>query len=71
MGSSVKKKKDKKKDFQVYLSSSVQALNNLLSLLQKPKLKVGKARPKGTNFTDTSFQSKCMFDSICMRLLFF
>ncbi len=26
--------------------------------LQKPKLKVGKARPKPTNFTDTSFKSR-------------
>jgi hypothetical protein len=25
---------------------------------QKPKLKVGKARPKATNFTDTSFNAK-------------
>ncbi|KAL8647982.1 MAG: hypothetical protein Q9226_006201 [Calogaya cf. arnoldii] len=40
MGSSAKKKKDKKKDF------------------QKPKLRVGKARPKPANFTDTSFKSK-------------
>ncbi|KAL8784119.1 MAG: hypothetical protein Q9213_004178 [Squamulea squamosa] len=42
MGSSAKKKKDKKKDF------------------QKPKLKVGKARPKPANFTDTSFRSKAI-----------
>ncbi|KAA6413873.1 MAG: Pre-rRNA-processing ipi1 [Lasallia pustulata] len=42
MGSSAKKKKDKKKDF------------------QKPKLKVGKARPKASNFTDTSFKSKAI-----------
>ncbi|KAL8808508.1 MAG: hypothetical protein Q9182_000059 [Xanthomendoza sp. 2 TL-2023] len=42
MGSSAKKKKDKKRDF------------------QKPKLKVGKARPKPTNFTDTSFRSKAI-----------
>ena len=41
MGSSTKKKKDKKKDF------------------QKAKLKVGKARAKADNFTDTSFKSKC------------
>lgn len=27
---------------------------------QKPKLKVGKARPKPTNFTDTSFKSKAI-----------
>ncbi|KAI2464405.1 Pre-rRNA-processing protein IPI1 [Annulohypoxylon bovei var. microspora] len=40
MGSSTKKKKEKKKDF------------------QKPKLKVGKAKPKAANFTDTSFKSK-------------
>ncbi|KAL8870303.1 MAG: hypothetical protein Q9174_003626 [Haloplaca sp. 1 TL-2023] len=40
MGSSAKKRKDKKKDF------------------QKPKLKVGKARAKPANFTDTSFRSR-------------
>ncbi|KAI9744343.1 MAG: rRNA processing protein, partial [Chaenotheca gracillima] len=40
MGSSAKKKKEKRKDF------------------QKPKLKVGKAKPKAANFTDTSFRSK-------------
>ena len=40
MGSSAKKKHEKKKDF------------------KKPKLKVGKARPKPTNFTDTSFKAK-------------
>lgn len=42
MGSSAKKKKEKKKDF------------------QKPKLKVGKAKPKAANFTDTSFKSKAI-----------
>ncbi|KAI1813167.1 Rix1 complex component [Poronia punctata] len=40
MGSSNRKKKEKKKDF------------------QKPKLKVGKTKPKSSNFTDTSFSSK-------------
>ncbi|KAK5174878.1 rRNA processing protein [Saxophila tyrrhenica] len=40
MGASVKKKKEKKKDF------------------QKPKLKVGKTRPKNTNATDISFAAK-------------
>ncbi|KAI1938047.1 rRNA processing protein [Ophidiomyces ophidiicola] len=40
MGSSQKRKKEKKKDF------------------QKPKLKVGKARPQASNFTDTSFKAK-------------
>ena len=61
MGSSVKKKKDKKKDFQVCVPLQYGILNSLLISVQKPKLKVGKARPKGTNFTDTSFKSKCMF----------
>ncbi|KAJ9207710.1 hypothetical protein DTO166G4_5768 [Paecilomyces variotii] len=42
MGSSQKKKNEKKKDF------------------QKTKLKVGKARPKADNFTDTSFRSKAI-----------
>lgn len=42
MGTSAKRKKEKKKDF------------------QKPKLKVGKAKPKAANFTDTSFQAKSM-----------
>lgn len=28
---------------------------------QKEKLKVGKARPKNTNATDTSFAAKCMW----------
>ncbi|KAI1335348.1 hypothetical protein F5Y15DRAFT_252602 [Xylariaceae sp. FL0016] len=42
MGSSAKKKKEKKQDF------------------QKPKLKVGKAKAKASNFTDTSFRSKAI-----------
>ncbi|KAI9838944.1 MAG: rRNA processing protein [Sarea resinae] len=42
MGSSAKKKKEKKKDF------------------QKVKLKVGKTKPKASNFTDTSFSSKAI-----------
>ncbi|KAJ9647521.1 rRNA processing protein [Knufia peltigerae] len=42
MGSSAKKKREKKKDF------------------QKQKLKVGKARPKADNHTDTSFRSKAI-----------
>ena len=40
MGSSTKKKHEKKRDF------------------KKPKLKVGKVRPKPTNLTDTSFKSR-------------
>ncbi|KZF20884.1 Pre-rRNA-processing protein ipi1 [Xylona heveae TC161] len=42
MGSSAKKKKEKKQDF------------------QKAKLKVGKTKPKASNFTDTSFSSKAI-----------
>ncbi|KAL9133241.1 MAG: hypothetical protein Q9175_005583 [Cornicularia normoerica] len=42
MGSSAKKKNEKRKDF------------------KKPKLKVGKARPKSDNFTDTSFKAKAI-----------
>lgn len=41
MGSSAKRKKEKKQDF------------------QKPKLKVGKTKPKASNLTDTSFRAKC------------
>lgn len=40
MGSSARKKNEKRKDF------------------KKPKLKVGKARPKPDNFTDTTFKAK-------------
>ena len=47
MGSSAKKKNEKRKDF------------------KKPKLKVGKARPKPDNFTDTSFKAKGQ--SVCSR----
>lgn len=42
MGSSARKKREKKADF------------------VKPKLKVGKARPKNTNATDTSFKAKAI-----------
>jgi pre-rRNA-processing protein IPI1 len=42
MGSSAKKKREKKKDF------------------QKPKLKVGKDRPKAANHTDTKFRAKAI-----------
>lgn len=42
MGSSAKKKREKKKDF------------------QKPKLKVGKARPKAANHTETNFRAKAI-----------
>jgi hypothetical protein len=31
----------------------------LANKTQKPKLKVGKARPKAANSTDTSFRAKC------------
>ncbi|KZZ96372.1 hypothetical protein AAP_01145 [Ascosphaera apis ARSEF 7405] len=40
MGSSQKRKNEKKKDF------------------QKQKLKVGKTKPKPSNYTDTSFKAK-------------
>lgn len=30
---------------------------------QKQKLKVGKARPKNTNATDTSFAAKCQYEN--------
>lgn len=60
MGASAKRKKEKKKDFQV---SGLFSPFGLFEVLiredeQKPKLKVGKTRPKASNFTDTSFQSK-------------
>ncbi|KAL8732400.1 MAG: hypothetical protein Q9166_002798 [cf. Caloplaca sp. 2 TL-2023] len=42
MGSSKRKRKERRSDF------------------QKPKLRVGKARPKPPNFTDTSFSSKAI-----------
>lgn len=42
MGSSARRKKEKKQDF------------------QKAKLKVGKAKAKADNYTDTSFKAKCM-----------
>ena len=41
-----------------------------LNQLQKPKLKVGKARPKPTNFTDTSFKSKCKLSLLYFDSLF-
>lgn len=73
MGSSQKKKNEKKKDFQVCLPNIKTLLAWALFLLsprtianydiQKPKLKVGKARPKAANVTDTSFRSKGMFSS--------
>lgn len=39
-----------------------------LTTPQKPKYKVGKAKPKAANFTDTSFQSRCQY-SACYKLL--
>jgi hypothetical protein len=41
-----------------FLEPSIQAVQ--LSSVQKPKLKVGKAKPKAANFTDTSFKAKCV-----------
>jgi len=60
MGSSNKKKKEKKKDFQV--TSPNRSTENFPDFrLQKAKLKVGKAKAKAANFTDTSFKSKCTY----------
>lgn len=57
MGSSAKRKKEKQKDFHV--STKCTSVFYTLSLQpQKPKLKVGKAKAKPENFTDTSFRSK-------------
>jgi pre-rRNA-processing protein IPI1 len=56
MGSSTRKKREKKKDFQVRLISKT--LRPSTNTLQKAKLRVGKTRPKASNFTDTSFKSK-------------
>lgn len=66
MGSSTRKKKEKKKDFQVCISVALVLFQRVICLtrgLQKPKLKVGKTKPKASNFTDTSFQSKCKLSS--------
>ena len=56
MGSSAKKKREKKKDFQVFGFSNRPTPR--LRALQKAKLKVGKTKPKATNHTETSFRSK-------------
>lgn len=66
MGSSSKKRKEKQKDFQVCLLLACTAYEASLTA-QKPKLKVGKAKAKPENFTDTSFQSKCMSFSTSPR----
>ena len=57
MGSSAKKKREKKKDFQVpdpleYPTSKKTKVE------QKAKLRVGKTKPKPANHTETSFKSK-------------
>jgi len=69
MGSSQRKKREKKKDFQVYSLESPKK-DALLNMNQKVKLKVGKARPKAANFTDTSFRARCKmvfpFEGICI-----
>jgi pre-rRNA-processing protein IPI1 len=58
MTSSSKKKREKKKDFQVKgKMRSVDVYES--NCPQKPKLKVGKTRPKAANSTDTSFRAKC------------
>ena len=62
MGSSTRKKKEKKKDFQASTRPRGESLF-VANLLQKAKLKVGKAKAKPDNFTDTSFKAKCRSDS--------
>jgi pre-rRNA-processing protein IPI1 len=58
MTSSSKKKREKKKDFQVREKMrTVDVYDSNYS--QKPKLKVGNTRPKAANSTDTSFRAKC------------
>ena len=60
MGSSSRKKKEKKKDFQVsrcFLSF----VFIVLTQFEKPKLRVGKTKARPDNFTDTSFKSKCQY----------
>ena len=57
MTSSAKKKKEKKKDFQVCLLIDKWTRFNAYCI-QKAKLKVGKTKPKASNYTDTSFKSK-------------
>jgi pre-rRNA-processing protein IPI1 len=59
MGASAKRKKEKQKDFQVRHSSIQENEQTILIESQKPKLKVGKAKAKPENFTDTSFKAKC------------
>lgn len=74
MGSSLKKKNAKKKDFQVYqahTSLSDASAPAKKPIRQKPKLKVGKARPKPNNLTDTSFKSKCKGFFISFDFFFF
>ena len=60
MGSSTKKKKEKKKDFQVGSDPPLRVASRLLIDCKKPKLKVGKTKPKAANFTDTSFKSRAI-----------
>ena len=73
MGSSARKKKEKKKDFQVScLRSRILIVQERVSdpvPAQKTKLKVGKAKPKSDNFTDTSFKAKGM--SVTVRAYHF
>lgn len=44
----------------IFLKGGVDT-EDILTQLQKPKLRVGKARAKADNFTDTSFKAKCEF----------
>lgn len=58
----MRKKKEKKKDFQVSPKSAREISSSFgywHNLAQKPKLRVGKTKAKADNFTDTSFKAKC------------
>lgn len=61
MGSSTRKKKEKAKDFQVCRTIPLQSMAVYSQMLQKPKFKVGKTKAKASNFTDTSFKSRCAY----------
>lgn len=60
MGSSMRKKREKKRDFNVRYRKSFQSQEHkLIDASWKAKLKVGREKAKAANFTDTSFKSKC------------
>jgi len=42
------------------MAKSAKAKKEKKKDFQKPKLKVGKTKPKAANFTDTSFKARCI-----------